>query len=100
MKRFSYDGRKKIGAPIDFPLENLDLSKYVNGYNPKQYIYDLFGVCNHIGGVTGGHYTSFVRVANRSWKHFNDSKVGGVEHIVTPMAYCLFYRKKIKDYNI
>jgi ubiquitin carboxyl-terminal hydrolase 8 len=94
LKRFSFDGRRKIGAHIDFPLDNLDLSKYVKGYNPRQYVYDLFGVCNHIGGVSGGHYTSFVKVSDGSWKHFNDSKVGKVDHVVTPMAYCLFYRKK------
>lgn len=95
LKRFSFDGRRKIGSHIDFPLDNLDLSKYVKGYNPRQYVYDLFGICNHIGGVSGGHYTSFVKVSDGSWKHFNDNKVGKVDHVVTPMAYCLFYRKKI-----
>ena len=23
--------------------------------------YDLYGICNHVGGVTGGHYTAFVK---------------------------------------
>jgi len=98
LKRFSADGTQKLDHLIDFPLENLDLSKYVIGYNKKSYVYDLFGVCNHIGGVMGGHYTSFVRSANGIWCHYNDTNVEKVEHlqdIVSPMAYCLFYRKKI-----
>lgn len=95
-KRFSPDGKNKLNSLIDFPLENLDLSKYVRGYNANQYQYDLFGVCNHIGGVSGGHYTSFVKNHENRWHHYNDSSVDAVNNlslIVTPMAYCLFYRR-------
>jgi ubiquitin carboxyl-terminal hydrolase 8 len=97
LKRFSSDGTNKITSLIDFPLDNLDLSKYVKGYNPHQYIYDLYGVCNHIGGVMGGHYTSFVKNSEEQWIHYNDtsvSQVSSVSQIITPMTYCLFYRKK------
>jgi ubiquitin C-terminal hydrolase len=94
LQRFSADGQDKINDLIDFPLENLDLSKYVSGYNPHQYMYDLYGVCNHIGGVMGGHYTAFVKNSENQWIHYNDTSVSPVSQIVTPMAYCLFYRKK------
>ena len=50
-----------------------------------------------MGGVSGGHYTSFVKNAENNWIHFNDERVEKVENpktIVSPMAYCLFYRKK------
>jgi len=97
LNRFTPDGMYKINAMIDFPIDGLDLSKYVRGYNPKSFVYDLFGVCNHVGGVMGGHYTSFVRNAENKWLHYNDRNVDIVEipqNIVTPMAYCLFYRKK------
>ena len=94
LKRFSPDGRHKMMNLIDFPLENLDLSTYVQGYNPRQYVYDLFGVCNHIGGVMGGHYTAFAKNSKNEWIHYNDSKVTPTNTIITPMAYCLFYRKK------
>jgi ubiquitin carboxyl-terminal hydrolase 8 len=94
LQRFSADGQDKITSLIDFPLENLDLSKYVQGYNPHQYAYDLYGVCNHIGGVMGGHYTAFVKNSEEQWMHYNDTSVSPVSQIVTPMAYCLFYRKK------
>ena len=99
LKRFSPDGTMKMGNLITFPLENLDLSPYVKGYNPRQYVYDIFGICNHMGGVSGGHYTAFVKTSTNKWLHYDDEKVTEVvvpinENIVTPMAYCLFYRKK------
>ena len=28
----------------------------------NSYKYDLYGICNHSGGVAGGHYTSFVKM--------------------------------------
>jgi ubiquitin C-terminal hydrolase len=95
--RFSVDGSKKLNAPIEFPLEDLDLSSYVRGYNANSYKYDLFGICNHIGGVSGGHYTAFVRNAENRWLHYNDLEVEIVDdptNVITPLAYCLFYRKK------
>lgn len=97
LKRFSPDGSQKINNVIDFPLENLDLTKYVRGYNSESYKYDLFGVCNHMGGVSGGHYTAFVKNATNQWVHYNDSNIEIVENpnlVVSSMAYCLFYRKK------
>ena len=97
LKRFSPNGSQKINNTIQFPLENLNLSKYVKGYNPNSYVYDLFGVCNHMGNVSGGHYTAFVKNVSGQWIHYNDNNVEIVEDpniIVSPMAYCLFYRKK------
>jgi ubiquitin C-terminal hydrolase len=97
LKRFSTDGKRKLMHLVNFPLENLNLSKYVKGYNAKQYTYDLYGVCNHFGGVQGGHYTAFVKHADGSWLHFNDTsvdKITDLSQIVSPAAYCLFYRKK------
>jgi len=97
LKRFSPDGQHKLNNLIEFPLENLDLSNYVSGYNKNSYIYDLYGVCNHMGGVMGGHYTAFALNSENIWFHYNDRNVEIVQDknsIITPMAYCLFYRKK------
>ena len=97
LKRFSNDGKRKLSHLVNFPLENLNLEKYVKGYNAKQYVYDLYAVCNHYGGVQGGHYTAFVKHATGIWLHFNDttvSKITDISQIVSPSAYCLFYRKK------
>jgi ubiquitin C-terminal hydrolase len=95
LKRFSPDGTQKLNSLIQFPLENLDLSKYIKGYNASSYKYNLYGICNHSGGVMGGHYTSFVKHIDDQWIHFNDTRVEIVnspETMITPLAYCLFYR--------
>jgi ubiquitin carboxyl-terminal hydrolase 8 len=95
LKRFSPDGREKLNSHINFPLENLDLSGYVQGYNASKYKYNLYGICNHSGGVMGGHYTAFVKHIDNKWIHFNDTHVEIVENpvsMITPLAYCLFYR--------
>jgi ubiquitin carboxyl-terminal hydrolase 8 len=95
LKRFSPDGRHKLNSHINFPLENLDLSRYIQGYNASKYKYNLYGICNHSGGVMGGHYTAFVKHIDDKWIHFNDTHVEIVENpvsIISPLAYCLFYR--------
>lgn len=96
-KRFSIDGTRKRQDLIRFPLKDLNLSNYVNGYNSKQYIYDLYAVCNHMGGPMGGHYNAFVKTKNNKWSLFDDSTVKmniQESKIITPKAYCLFYRKR------
>jgi len=85
---------------IQFPLDDLDLSNYVIGYKKEMYKYELYGVCNHSGGVMGGHYTCYVKNANGKWYHFNDTNVSEValkESVISPKAYVLFYRKKCDD---
>ena len=97
LKRFTAMGNLKRQDLVTFPLEGLDLSKYVCGYGSEQYVYDLMGVCNHMGGVMGGHYTACVKNADRTWLHFNDTMVETVKDpssMVCPSAYCLFYRKR------
>lgn len=97
-KRFNSRNQKNQ-ILITFPLDNLDLSNYVIGYKKNSYIYELYGVCNHSGNVLGGHYTAYVKNANNKWYHFNDTTISeisesNISSIVSPRAYCLFYRKK------
>jgi ubiquitin carboxyl-terminal hydrolase 8 len=98
LKRINkYNFHNKNQILVDFPLENLNLSEYVEGYKKDSYVYDLFGVANHYGGTQGGHYTAFVKNANENWYMYNDTNVTVVKdktNIVTPHAYCFFYRKK------
>jgi len=97
LKRFN-NRFQKNQIYVSFPLDNLDLSPYVIGYKKSNYKYELYGVCNHSGGVMGGHYTSYVKNANGKWYHFNDTSVTEVglnESIISPKAYVLFYRKKV-----
>ena len=95
LKRFLNNGRKEKSL-IDFPINNLDLTKYVVGYDKQSYKYDLYGICNHSGGTGGGHYYAYVKTPNESWYEFNDSSVKKIDisKNVSSEAYCLFYRKK------
>ena len=96
LKRFN-NRFQKNQIYVTFPLDDLDLSAYVIGYKKGNFKYELYGVCNHSGGVMGGHYTSYVKNANGKWYHYNDtsvSEVGINESIISPKAYVLFYRKK------
>ena len=96
IKRFS-NSIQKNNTTVDFPLADLDLSKYIVGYDSEKYKYDLYGICNHIGNALGGHYTACVKNANNNWYHFNDQNVTTIEKpaaLVSSHAYCLFYCKK------
>jgi len=95
LKRYSPDGRYKNGAFIDFPIgDHLDLSKYVVGYKASTYKYELYGVANHMGGVSGGHYTAFAKNGDK-WYCFNDAQVSEIDPkmVGSPSAYCLFYKR-------
>ena len=97
LNRFSIDGLRRINKHVDFPIDNLDLTQYVHGYNKESFVYDLYGVCNHMGSLQGGHYTAFVRNYANQWIHYDDEtnqKVKDLSTLVSPSAYCLFYRKK------
>jgi ubiquitin carboxyl-terminal hydrolase 8 len=101
LKRFEMNARghtRKIQVPIDVPCVRADFSKFVHGYNPASYVYELFGVCNHHGGSPmGGHYTATIRNANGKWYGCNDTIVKemplATDSIVSNLPYCLFYRK-------
>jgi ubiquitin carboxyl-terminal hydrolase 8 len=100
LKRWNGQLRKNQ-VLVDMPLVDLDLSAYVRGYNAASFVYDLYGVCNHSGGVLGGHYTAYIKAANASatssaWYAFNDTLVSPLadDKVITPYAYCFFYRKK------
>ncbi|XP_054627537.1 ubiquitin carboxyl-terminal hydrolase 19-like [Dunckerocampus dactyliophorus] len=110
LKRFSFRNfiwRDKINDMVDFPVRNLDLSKFCIGQKDEVQqppIYDLYAVINHYGGMIGGHYTAYARLpsdknSQRSdvgWRLFDDSTVTMVEEsqVVTRYAYVLFYRRR------
>lgn len=95
LKRFK-ENNVKIKTRIDFPFD-LDLTSYAVGYKSASFVYTLYGVCNHFGGSpSSGHYTSYIKNANDTWYEFDDCTVTEItaNHVVTPHAYMLFYRKK------
>jgi len=100
LKRFSYTkwSREKLSTLVEFPIEGLNLSRFVLQQLEKPLIYDLFAVSNHSGGLTGGHYTAYAKNRyDQQWYLFNDSSsshVQNVNQIITSGAYLLLYKKR------
>jgi ubiquitin C-terminal hydrolase len=95
LKRTNPFTQKKDNHLINYPVnEKLDLSSYAVGYDKNNQKFELYAVCNHVGNAQYGHYTCFVK-KNNSWFFCNDDQVSesDIAHIMTPHAYCLFYRK-------
>ncbi|KAK4056815.1 ubiquitin-specific protease doa4 [Microbotryomycetes sp. JL221] len=102
LKRFSFRGpfSDKVETQVMYPLTGLDLTQYLppplldsRGAAPKGKVYDLFGVTNHYGNLSSGHYTAFVR-SGREWHNIGDSKVTQVDPKVVEgaqSAYILYY---------
>lgn len=121
LKRFSFKGpfTEKIETLVDFPINNLDLTGYMppplpagaertivkygrpqvlGSDDPRRqqppYKYDLFGVTNHYGTLSSGHYTAFVSSA-AGWRYCDDSRITRADKnaVVTKAAYILFYKR-------
>ena len=104
LKRFIFNNHgeviKKNTDNIDYPIRNLDLSKYFNPISPYKNSskYDLFGINIHqaIGCRTNthiGHYVSVIKnINNYNWYLYNDdAEVLKVDDLQTSNAYMLFY---------
>ncbi|KAK9711033.1 ubiquitin-specific protease doa4 [Basidiobolus ranarum] len=97
IKRFSFHGpfRDKLNNLVKYPLRDLDLTQYVpTSANRPTSHYDLFGVSNHMGGLSGGHYTAHIKNGYRGqWHYFDDSRVSVCEEskVMSKSAYILFY---------
>jgi ubiquitin C-terminal hydrolase len=135
IKRFSMTARRrdKIRTKVVFPLASLNMASYLSSESSETMtnnsVYDLYGVANHIGDMTRGHYTSFINCQVESvgddigkgqnerddsgyessacnkgrWFLFDDDVVEEVSSnkIVSGNAYVLFYkRRKLTPSNI
>ena len=95
LKRFVFHpSYRKINKLVTTPLTDVDFSKYLTGYSSNGK-YELFGVCNHSGGIHGGHYTAYTKAKNNQWYSFNDTMIEQIKEnrVITPASYYLFYRK-------
>ncbi|KAL7422668.1 ubiquitin-specific protease doa4 [Cryptotrichosporon argae] len=97
----------KADTPVIFPLKALDLTRYVPARqatgaedlnDPRTQVgpfrYDLYGVSNHMGTLSSGHYTAYVKSADR-WMFCEDSRVlpATEQDVVSRPAYILFYKR-------
>ncbi|ESQ33499.1 hypothetical protein EUTSA_v10006750mg [Eutrema salsugineum] len=98
LKRFTYSRyfKNKIDTFVNFPIHDLDLSKYVKNKDGQTYLYELYAISNHYGGLGGGHYTAYAKLMDeKKWYDFDDSHVSAIDEseIMTPAAYVLFYQR-------
>ena len=64
-------------------------------YNESQY--ELYGIICHKGKINFGHYYTYIKIDERDWYEFNDSKVtyiGREINTISTSVYALFYQKK------
>ncbi|KAF3785485.1 Ubiquitin carboxyl-terminal hydrolase 8 [Nymphaea thermarum] len=92
LKRFSYSRfvKNKLESFIDFPIHDLDLSRYIARKTGQFYYYKLYAVSNHYGSMGGGHYTAYVHhLGENRWYDFDDSHVSPIseDKIKTSAAY-------------
>jgi len=120
LKRFSIKGpfTDKLETLVEFPIKSLDLTNYMPPPLPPgseraqtypndlrslnddpsvqipPYRYDLFGVTNHSGSLSSGHYTAYI-AARGGWQYCDDSRVvkTDVRDIVSKAAYVLYYKR-------
>ncbi len=99
LKRFAHTrgafGGRKINQMVSFPLEGLDMSKYLIDATTKS-VYNLYAVSNHFGSLNGGHYTAYCQnPLFQKWFDFDDSSVSklSASDVNTQAAYVLFYKK-------
>ena len=105
LKRFKYNDYGMVTSKntkfINYPVENLDISNYINPNSPyiNKCKYNLFGVNIHksIGNrnnINFGHYISCVKNRyNNKWYIFDDNSVNeaNIDDIINSNSYLLFY---------
>ena len=98
LKRFKYNQNTnfKLRQMITYPLYDLEL-----GEGEIKKTYDLFGVINHYGSMSGGHYTCIIKNDKKEWILCNDSSVYKIEEnrVMHSNAYILFYICKESPYK-
>lgn len=114
LKRFSSKGHftDKIETFVDYPIRSLDLTNYMPPPLPPgvdmglqlsrddpraqipPYRYDLYGVTNHFGTLSSGHYTAFIS-SRGGWLYCDDSRISQADtkDVVGKPAYMLFYKR-------
>ncbi|KAL9932875.1 hypothetical protein V8E36_008130 [Tilletia maclaganii] len=113
LKRFSFKGpfTDKIETQVTFPLQELDLTRYmppplpatgpevppVSKSQHPPYIYDLYGVTHHFGSLNTGHYTASIRNFGEWW-YCDDSRTvkSDERQINSNSPYVLWFRRRVQ----
>lgn len=106
LKRFcnenigNYCRIEKNSTKVDFPLTDLDITEFISPYNKKEAKYELYGVVQQFGSLSGGHYIACCKNAiNNNWYEFDDRNVTYIQkdkiesELISSSAYILFYKK-------
>lgn len=59
--------------------------------------YDLYAVCNHMGTMSGGHYTAYCKnPTDLQWYLYDDTRVEKMipDKVISSSAYLLFYVRR------
>eukprot|EP00742_Colponemidia_sp_Colp-10_P013408 GILJ01015143.1.p1 GENE.GILJ01015143.1~~GILJ01015143.1.p1 ORF type:complete len:261 (-),score=30.13 GILJ01015143.1:231-1013(-) len=112
--------RVKVGTKVGFPLENLDMSRYLHpridstedvrkcvdrmGDTNESFLYDLSSVVVHHGKAEEqGHYTTYSKDPHSDrWILYNDAIIQFVSasEVANAQAYMLFYQRKVTANNL
>lgn len=107
--------RNKLSTLVRFPLTGLDMAPHVvkrsqsmrnlnlGGWKqhhqpadmilPHDYLYDLYAVCNHHGGMHGGHYTGKERQCKLSQSVFSETNSLSSSHNLKKHTSATFERE-------
>ncbi|CAK9787415.1 UCH-domain-containing protein [Cutaneotrichosporon oleaginosum] len=120
LKRFgsARNLRDKLDHLVQYPLEGLNLDERIVErritqslklsdeeakhfgieHSTEPFIYDLYAVDNHFGGLGGGHYTAFCQnKIDKHWYNYDDSRVSKASPDAVKnnrAAYLLFYKRR------
>jgi len=86
---------KRFGDSIGFSRSKITTDiKFPTTLPTSSGSYTLQAVCNHSGGVGGGHYTAYAST-NSGWFEYNDSRVSSLSDssVQSRDAYLLFYTR-------
>jgi ubiquitin C-terminal hydrolase len=88
----------KTNSYLEFPIDNLDLSIYCEGYNSFYCNLKLISIGCHNGNLDGGHYFCISRHINEKWYQYNDEHVSEIninsyKEIIFNYGYILIYEK-------
>jgi ubiquitin C-terminal hydrolase len=98
LKRYN-NYQKKSNNPISFPINNLDLTAYCEGYDNLECSLRLNSIGCHKGILNGGHYYAICRYHDK-WYKFDDETVdeynineNNNKQIIFKEAYILIYER-------